>query len=388
MQTENKREEKRERRDYKVTLNPTEVSTSSSSASTSTSFHSTLGEEEGGGGQGEEEDPKIEYRLKSEQSSRAYPVSGLLSLGELSPREFYSLLDLAEEFKRERKSRKLFHQLPGCSLALIFEKPSTRTRVSFEVAIFELGGHAIVLNSHELQISRGESVEDTARVLSQYCHAIAARVHSHETLVRLSQSANIPVINALSDLYHPCQTVADIQTIRQYKGKLEGLKVAWVGDGNNVCNSLLIGSALSGMNMTVACPRNHAPFPEALSKARALARITNSSIDVVEDPKEAVIDADVVVTDTFVSMGQDSERVERLSEFLPDYQVNDSLMALAKPDAIFMHCLPAHRGEEVSSSVIDGERSVVWREAENRLHSQKAILYHLICEKFSSPGKI
>src|SRR5579875_2256350 len=160
MQTENKREEKRERRDYKVTLNPTEVSTSSSSASTSTSFHSTLGEE-GGGGQGEEEDPKIEYRLKSEQSSRAYPVSGLLSLGELSPREFYSLLDLAEEFKRERKSRKLFHQLPGCSLALIFEKPSTRTRVSFEVAIFELGGHAIVLNSHELQISRGESVEDT-----------------------------------------------------------------------------------------------------------------------------------------------------------------------------------------------------------------------------------
>jgi ornithine carbamoyltransferase len=305
----------------------------------------------------------------------------LLSLGEFSPEEFSALLNLAEDFRLERKSSRFHHQLPGSSLALIFEKPSTRTRVSFEVAMFELGGHAIVLNSENMQISRGESVEDTARVLSEYCDAIAARVYAHETLVEMSDAASVPVVNALSDLYHPCQTLADLQTLKQYKGELPGLKLAWVGDGNNVCNSLMIGSALAGVNVCIASPRKFAPLEDAVSIAKRISQVTGSSIEVIQNPKEAVLDADVVVTDTFVSMGQDSEKGERLAEFMPEYQVNDELMDLAKRNAIFMHCLPAHRGEEVSDSVIDGNRSVVWREAENRLHSQKAILFTLITSK-------
>jgi ornithine carbamoyltransferase len=302
----------------------------------------------------------------------------LLSLGELSPSEFKALIDLAESFRTERKNHRLTHQIPGTSLALLFEKPSTRTRVSFEVAMFELGGHAVVLSPKDMQASRGESAEDTARALSRYCHGIAARVNSHETLTTFAKSAAIPVINALSDIYHPCQAIADIQTIRQYKRKIKGLNLAWIGDGNNVCNSLIIGAALSGMNVTVACPRGYEPLDEALSLSRSQAEDTGSEVDVISDPAEAAKGADVILTDTFVSMGEDGEREERLNTFLPDYQVNDKLMAHAKDDAIFMHCLPAHRGQEVSSSVIDGAQSVIWQEAENRLHSQKAVLYTLM----------
>ncbi len=302
----------------------------------------------------------------------------LLTLDELSPSEFRSLLDLSEILKNERQQRKFLHQTPGSSLAILFEKPSTRTRVSFEVGMFELGGHAVVLNSKELQLSRGETPEDTAKVLSVFCQAIAARVYSHETLERFSKGSNVPVINALSNLYHPCQALADFLTIKEFKKKLRGLAIAWIGDGNNVCNSLLIGAALSGANFTVACPEKYRPLPEALDKARYLSRSSGSQISIIESPREAVIGADVVVTDTFVSMGEDGEKEERLREFLPEYQVNDELMSLAKPDAIFMHCLPAHRGEEVSSSVIDGPQSVVWQEAENRLHTQKALLYSLL----------
>jgi ornithine carbamoyltransferase len=304
----------------------------------------------------------------------------LLTLSEFNPAEFKALLDLADHFKPERNQRLFEHQIPGTTLALIFEKPSTRTRVSFEVAMFELGGHAVVLHSRDMQLSRGETLEDTARTLSQFCHAICARVFSHETLVVFSKSAKIPVINALSDRYHPCQTVADLQTIREFKGNLKGLKIAWIGDGNNVCNSLLIGAALSGTNIIVASPEGYSPPAEALSKAHEISNLTGSSVEVLVDPFDAVEDADVVVTDTFVSMGDESQKKQREEVFLPRYQVNEGLFSKAKPDAVFMHCLPAHRGEEVTSDVIDGPRSIIWQETENRLHAQKAILYTLLKE--------
>jgi len=254
--------------------------------------------------------------------------------------------------------------------------------------MFELGGHAVVLNSRDMQVSRGETPEDTARVLSAFCQAIAARVNSHETLEKFSAASNVPVINALSDLYHPCQALADFLTMKQIKKKLKGLDIAWIGDGNNVCNSLLIGAALSGANMTVACPKKYSPLPQALDKANNQSRFSGSRIEVVESAKEAARNADVIMTDTFVSMGEDQEKEERLKNFLPEYQVNESLMSLAKPDAIFMHCLPAHRGEEVTASVIDGLQSVVWQEAENRLHVQKALLYSLLRKPKSQKDKV
>lgn len=310
------------------------------------------------------------------------PYSGdLLSFAELQKDDLAQLLHLADAFKAERAKKKFVHQVPGKSLALIFEKPSTRTRVSFEVAMFELGGQAVVLNSKDMQLSRGESLEDTGRTLSQFCHAISARVFSHKTLLGLADGATIPVINALSDLYHPCQTLADLQTIREFKGSLKGVKIAWIGDGNNVCNSLMIGAALAGMQMVIACPEKYSPLPEALLISKEKARQTGANIEVTEDPLQAVTGADVVVTDTFVSMGQEEEKKERLRDFLPLYQVNDAFMAQAKTDAIFMHCLPAHRGEEVTPSVIDGPQSVVWHETENRLHAQKALLYSLMSPK-------
>lgn len=299
----------------------------------------------------------------------------LLTLGELTSYEFKVILDLADTFKIERAQKRFKHQVPGTSLALIFERPSTRTRVSFEIGMFELGGHAVVLNTGEMQSSRGETPEDTASVLSRFCHAIAARVASHDTLEAYTKTSRVPVINALSDKYHPCQSLADMLTIRQYKRRLKGIKIAWIGDGNNVCNSLLIASALSGTHMSVACPKGYEPLPEALSISRGEAKDSGSIIEVMESPSAAVEGADVVVTDTFVSMGDDAEKKTRLKRFLPKYQVNDHLIAAAKKDAIFMHCLPAHRGEEVTDSVLDGSHSVVWQEAENRLHAQKAILY-------------
>jgi ornithine carbamoyltransferase len=302
----------------------------------------------------------------------------LLSLAELDQNDLDDLLKLASAFKIERKRRKFIHKALGTSLALIFEKPSTRTRVSFEVAMFELGGHAVVLNARDMQLSRGESLEDTGETLSRFCQAISARVFSHQTLVDIAKGAKIPVINALSDLYHPCQTLADLQTIREVKGTLKGTKLAWIGDGDNVCNSLMIGAAASGMHMVVASPEKYEPLPEALFISKQKAKETGGSIDLTSEPIEAAKDADVIVTDTFVSMGQEDEKKERLQHFLPKYQVNDELMALAKPECIFMHCLPAHRGEEVTSSVIDGPQSVIWDETENRLHAQKAVLYTLL----------
>jgi len=297
----------------------------------------------------------------------------LLSLKELDAEEILTILDTADLFKKERRQGILRKPLSDKTLALIFEKPSTRTRVSFEVAMKELGGNTIVLHSSEMQLARGESIEDTAKVLSRYVHAAMLRVIRHSDLVRFAKAADIPVINGLSDLYHPCQILADLQTIREAKGGLSGLKIAWVGDGdNNVANTLIVAAGKLNLNLNLACPRGYQPREEVLQEAG------NAKIYVTEDPIEAVTDADVVITDTFISMGKEAEREKRLNTFLPKYQVNKRLMELAKPDAIFLHCLPAHRGEEVTEDVIDGKWSVVWEEAENRLHTQKAILYHLL----------
>jgi ornithine carbamoyltransferase len=310
----------------------------------------------------------------------------LLTLAELSPEELNYLLDLADNFKkqRKRKPRNCFSDLGQFSVALIFEKPSTRTRVSFEVGINELGGTAVYLNSNDLHLSRGESIEDTAKVLSRYVDIIGARVYSHSDIEELAAFSDVPVINLLSDLYHPCQILADLQTIREVKGRLQGLKIAWVGDGNNVCNSLLIGCALSDISISVASPRNYQPHPFAIQEARKILFSSSvrrtGSIDILEEPLKAVQDSDVVVTDTFISMGFEVEKDKRFSTFLPKYRVTKELMTHAKPDAIFMHCLPAHRGEEVTPEVIDGTQSVIFQEAENRLYTQKALIHYMLSQ--------
>ncbi len=310
----------------------------------------------------------------------------ILTLMELDSKDIARILKVAEMMKdkRDRRGRKggrggrsrTFERLKDKVFVMIFQKPSTRTRVSFEVAMRELGGYAIVLNANDIQLSRGESIEDTARTLSKYADVIGARVYAHSDVERLARAADVPVINMLSDLYHPCQILGDLLTIKEVKGKLAGLTLAWVGDGNNVCNSLIIGAALTGMIMKVASPKGYEPLADAVNFARE----HNGYVEIMEDPRDAVRDADIIYTDSFVSMGKEAEREERLKVFLPRYQVNDDLIALAKSDVIFMHCLPAKRGEEVTDSVIDGVHSVVWQQAENRLHAQKALLYMLLTD--------
>ncbi|QUC64107.1 ornithine carbamoyltransferase [Nitrosopumilus sp. K4] len=297
-------------------------------------------------------------------------TKNLLTLAELSPKEFAQLIDLSIKLKKElKKGNKPV--LKNKTLAMIFQKPSTRTRVSFEVGMFQLGGYAINLSSDDTQLSRGESVEDTAKTLSRYTNCIMARVYDHDLLEKLSEHATVPVINGLSDTFHPCQILADFVTIKEKKGKIKNLKIAWIGDGNNVCNSMIIGCALAGSDISVATPKGFEPDKTVVNEA-------NKSIKVVltTDPIKAVSNADVVVTDTFTSIhNRDPKRTKK---FLPKYQVNSALMKKAKKNSIFMHCLPAKRGSEVTASVIDGPQSVVWDEAENRLHSQKALLVSLI----------
>lgn len=292
---------------------------------------------------------------------------------ELNSKEITNLLNLASKLKK--KNQQL---LKNKVLAMIFQKPSTRTRVSFETAMFKLGGHAINLGMNEIQLSRGETIEDTARTLSVYADAIGARVYSHNDVERLANAAGIPVINMLSDLYHPCQVLGDLLTIKERKRRLNGLNLAWVGDGDNVCNSLIIGCALTGINVTVACPKGYEPSQDAFEFARKESAKNGSTIQIISEPKQAVRNADIVYTDSFVSMGKEIEKDTRLSIFLPNYQVNADLMSFAKRDAIFMHCLPAKRGEEVTDDVIDSKQSVVWQQAENRLHAQKALLCMLL----------
>jgi ornithine carbamoyltransferase len=295
----------------------------------------------------------------------------ILSLVELSPKEIDLILKRASLFARQKRTPQ---QLKGKTVALIFQKPSTRTRVSFETAVAHLGGHPIYLSWNEMQLGRGETISDTAKVLDRYVDAIMARVYSHDDLIVLAENADAPVINGLSDKHHPCQILADLLTITQYKKRLKGLKLAYVGDGNNVCNSLLIGCAKTGVNISVARPQGYSPDPEAVKNAEDAAETSKTTVTITEDPEEAVKDADVIYTDTFVSMGMEKEKETRLLTFIPKYQVNKTLLSHAKPNAIFLHCLPAHRGEEVTAEVIDGPQSAVWDEAENRLHTSKALL--------------
>lgn len=300
----------------------------------------------------------------------------LLTLQELSGEQIGFLVGLASDMKSRVERYK--GVLEGKVLAMIFEKPSTRTRVSFEVAMRRLGGYALNLRRDELQLGRGEPVRDTARVLSRYVDAVMARVYRHTVLEELARYSSVPVINGLSDLWHPCQVLADLQTIREVKGRFRGVKLAYVGDGNNVCNTLLVGCSKVGVDISVACPGEYRPHRKAVEWAEENSRFSGSRVEIVEDPVEAVRDADVVYTDVFASMGFEAEREERLKVFLPRYQVNMKLLSHAKPDAVFMHCLPAHRGEEVTDEVIESSRSAVWVQAENRLYAQMALLYLLI----------
>jgi ornithine carbamoyltransferase len=298
----------------------------------------------------------------------------ILSISDLSTKEINTILMLASKLKREQKKGKARPLLRGKMLGMIFQKPSTRTRVSFEVGMFQLGGDAVYLGANDIQLSRGETIEDTAKTLSLYLDCIMARVYNHFDVQRLAGYASVPVINGLSDSFHPCQVLADLMTIKEQKKKLKGLQLAWLGDGDNVCNDLMLGCAKTGINMTAACPRGYEPPTDIVELAKAEAKKTGVDIAITEDATSAVKDADVIATDTFISIGKEDERVTRESIFLPKYQVNIDTMMLAKSDVIFMHCLPAKRGMEVTSEVIDGKRSVVWQEAENRLHTQKALL--------------
>ena len=298
-------------------------------------------------------------------------TKNLLTLSEISKKEFSQLIDYSINLKKELKKGGNKPLLKNKTLTMIFQKPSTRTRVSFEIGMFQLGGNAINLSSNDMQLSRGESIEDTAKTLSGYTDCIMARVYDHEMLEKLAEHSSVPVINGLSDSFHPCQILADFMTIKENKGKLKGLKIAWIGDGNNVCNSMIYGCALADKKMSIATPKGFEPAADVVSEARK-----STEIKITTDPKEAIKNADVVVTDTFSSIhNRDPKRTKK---FLPKYQVNSELMKLAKKNAIFLHCLPAKRGSEVASSVIDGPQSVVWDEAENRLHSQKALLVFLI----------
>lgn len=295
----------------------------------------------------------------------------LLSLADLSGAEILAMLDLAKHIK----AGKVLPSLQRKTLGLIFRKASTRTRVSFTVAMHQLGGNVIDLDPSVTQVSRGEPLEDTARVLDRYVDILAIRTFAQAELETFASYCDIPVINALTDLEHPCQALADLLTVEENFGKLQGLTLTYVGDGNNVAHSLLLGCALVGMNIRVATPKGFAPIPEIVAKARTLA--VNSEVIVTNDPKLAAQSAHVLYTDVWASMGQESEAKKRFPIFMP-YQLNRDLMALADRNAIALHCLPAHRGEEISAEVIDGSQSRVWDQAENRLHVQKALLASLL----------
>ena len=303
------------------------------------------------------------------------PLAGrdCLTLAEFVPGEVRLILDEAQKLKMLRRSRIPFRPLFGKTLAMVFQKPSNRTRVSFEVGMYHLGGHALPLSPQELQIGKRETPSDTGRVLARYIDAIMVRTFDHEELEELAAAADVPVINGLSDSHHPCQALADLLTIREELGELEGVKITYVGDGNNVAHSLALGCALTGAQLTIAHPEGHGPDPRVVELATKL----GDAPTITEDPQEGVAGARVVYTDVWASMGQEAEAEERKKKFMP-YQVNEELMSRAAPGAIFLHCLPAHRGEEVTAGVIDGPQSRVFDQAENRLHAQKALLYLLL----------
>src|SRR5919199_198218 len=303
------------------------------------------------------------------------PLAGrdCLTLAEFGPEEVRTILDEAVKLKALRRSRIPFRPLFGRTLAMVFQKPSNRTRVSFEVGMYQLGGHALPISPQEIQMGQRETPSDTGRVLARYIDAIMARVFGHEEVEELAKAADVPVINGLSDLHHPCQALADLLTVREEFGALEGVKISYVGDGNNVAHSLALGCALTGAQLTIAHPEGHAPSAGVVELAAKL----GAPPTLTQDPYEGVAGAQVVYTDVWASMGQEAETEERKRKFAP-YQVNEALMDLAAPDAIFLHCLPAHRGEEVTPGVIDGPRSAVWEQAANRLPTEQAVLLSLI----------
>jgi ornithine carbamoyltransferase len=308
----------------------------------------------------------------------------LLDVAAVSKAEVESLLTLAAELK-DKQQRGIAHPLlEGKTLGLLFQKPSTRTRVSFEAGMNQLGGHALVLPMADIQLSRGESVADTARVLSRYLDGIVIRTYDHATVEEWAREATMPVINGLTDLSHPCQALSDLLTIQEKKGKLKGIKIAYVGDGNNVANSLIEAAAKMGMTIALGCPSGYQPDQHVVDVARLEAAKTGAVIELVHDPHVAVKEADVIYADVWISMGREREQARRLKVLAP-YQVNSRLVGKAKPDAIVMHCLPAHRGEEISAEVLDGPQSVIIDQAENRLHMQKAILTKLLGKRRPGP---
>ncbi|KXH75747.1 MAG: ornithine carbamoyltransferase [Candidatus Thorarchaeota archaeon SMTZ-45] len=295
-----------------------------------------------------------------------------IDLADFERFELRQVLDTAHDLKRKQKRGEPHELLKGKSLAMIFMKSSTRTRVSFEVGMTQLGGHALYLEPGGTQLGRGETIGDTALVLSRYCDVIMARVYGHNEVMELAKHATVPVINGLSDLLHPCQIMADMQTIEEHKGNLEGLKITYVGDSNNVSNSIMQGCTIMGMDVTIGSPKGYTPSDEMMKRATALSTRYGTTLEVVSNPSEAVKGADVIYTDTFFSMGQEREK-EKEDALMP-FQVNKALVSKANSEAIVMHCLPAHRDEELTSEVMDGPHSVVFDQAENRLHAQKAIL--------------
>jgi len=317
------------------------------------------------------------YKL-SEMKKMQLKGRDFLQISDFSTDEILYMLDVAQELKELHKQGKSQPYLNGKVLGMIFEKSSTRTRVSFEVGMLQLGGHAIFLSSKDIQLGRGESISDTAKVLSRYVDGIMIRTFSHESVEELAEHATVPVINGLTDLQHPAQVLADLLTILEHKGKLAGLKLCYIGDGNNnMAHSLMEGGVKVGMDISIASPAGYLPNGKITEKAIQAGKLTGSTVTVTNDSLEAIKDADVIVTDVWTSMGQEEETSMRLEAF-QGFQVNEELCQHAKKDFIFLHCLPAHRGEEVTGEIIDGSHSVVFDEAENRLHAQKAILKLLL----------
>ncbi len=317
----------------------------------------------------------MSYELKTLSGERM--KKDLLAISDLTSRELDEVLKLSASLKKMQKQGRMHQPLKGKSLGMIFEKSSTRTRVSFEVGMYQLGGQALFLSANDLQIGRGEPIADTARTLSRYLDGIMIRTFAQATAEELARHASVPVINGLTDLHHPCQALADLFTIREKRGDLKGLKFSYVGDGNNMAHSLIEACVKAGMHISLACPPGYEPDAGIMREAKLAAVQTGSEVRLSNDPGKAVTNADIVYTDVWASMGQESEHAKRVNAFR-GYQVDEKLMKLADPKALVMHCLPAHRGEEIAAEVIDGPQSAVFDQAENRLHTQKAVLEMLL----------
>ena len=317
--------------------------------------------------------------LKADEINPEPNFSGrdFLTLADYNGEELLYLLETAHVLKEKQKSGEVYQPLKGKTLGMIFEKSSTRTRVSFETGIYQLGGMGLFLSSNDIQMGRGEPIPDTAKVLSGYLDGIMIRTFSQKVVEELAENASIPVINGLTDMFHPCQVLADFQTIQEIKGNLKNVKLTYIGDGNNVAHSLMLGAATIGMDISIAAPVEYQPDYAVIQKAKAIAAKKGSKVEVTEDPVRAARNADAIYTDVWASMGQEEEQMIREKQF-SKFQVNEELFSNAKSDAIFMHCLPAHRGEEVTAEVIDGKQSVVFQQAENRLHAQKALMVVLM----------